>query len=858
MRATLEPLRRHLDHNLLPWTTVCYMVGATLAFKAGLRLPPFSLTGPATLILLLLATLFHRRGSSSWTSHAGMALFILLGLILTDHALQGPQSPSRISRMIRAKTRVTVMGTICSMIQFDGEKSSLLLKVEEVLLPGDGRHGQGFRPTRGTIRMSVGGWVQQELQPGDRLMAVAYLSPIRNYQTPGAFDYRSYMAEKGIYLSGWVSSPAYLLPVDTGPKGLIEKIRWLPERIRQHTARFLAQRLDQTRAALFQALLIGERRTIPPALLEQFKAAGCMHLLAISGLHLGLLGAMAALTIKQLAGRSTWLLLHTHVPTLALGLTFPLLLGYSFIAGMNTPVLRALLMAMLALYGLVVRRQKDLIHLIAAAALLVLVISPLALATASFQLSFSAVLAIALITPKLWNRPPENDRSAARRLLQLLFSLLAVSSAATLGTMPLMLYHFNRFSLLGPLMNLIIEPLLCFWALPAGLVAIPLSYLAPQAAEAIFNLGGIALWIARSCLAGIQHLPIGSVWTITPHPLEICLFFTALALILIPKSVRRPGLVLGAACLLLCLGSFTRGLWAPPQRRVTTVHYLDVGQGSATVLFLTDGNNILIDGGGASSTRSSVGQRVIAPFLRKMRVWRLEGIIISHPDGDHYNGIPFLLEQFPPRQLYINGHPSNKRSYQALLTKARQEQIPIMIPQSGTPIAAAHDYTLSCLGMNGVLPQDRASSSNDSSLVVELRQRGWSLLFPADISRRAEVLLLRHHPGLHTDILQAGHHGSITSSGLPFLKALSPRLIVVSAGIGRQGTHPHQQNLETWQEQQIEVLITARDGTISSTIDRKRLQVSTFSGRQLTLPARALSPATHLTRESAARGSLPR
>ena len=202
--------------------------------------------------------------------------------------------------------------------------------------------------------------------------------------------------------------------------------------------------------------------SVPARIMEAFKENGCFHILSISGLHFSLLGFFCVGVFTFLLKRSTWLLLHNHVPTVALILTAPILLLYTFIAGFNIPAIRSLITALLVLYAVVLRRQQTLIHLIAAAALVVLAFNPLALFTPSFQLSFAAVLAINQIYPRLplfiSNVPASQNGKApwlqAGRFVQ---SMLYVSLAATAGTLPFLLYHFNRISLIGPVMNLFIE-----------------------------------------------------------------------------------------------------------------------------------------------------------------------------------------------------------------------------------------------------------------------------------------------------------------------------------------------------------------------------------------------------------------
>lgn len=833
-----DTFNRKLSENLLPWVAIGYVTGSALALalpssEQSLFLFSFFLVVP------LLGLIFSKRLHFSYGPIACIALFFLLGVTLTNNALKRPHVNNHIANLITTSQEATVVGTISTMVEYNGEKSKITLIAEEILLHSLQKQSTKFQPTYGKLQLAIRHDLTTTFQPGMKIMAIATLSPPRNFQTPGAFNYEFYLAEKAIYTTGWIKSSANILGLVGNNNSLWEKVRFAPQRIRQKIATFLYTHFDKTTCGLYQALLIGYRGNIPLQIVEQFKNAGTMHLLAISGLHLGLLGGITALLLTLLGKRSQWLLLHTHVPTMAVCLTLPLLFTYCLIAGANAPVLRAFLMAALALYALLIRRRKNLIHLIAAAALLMLIYKPLALATASFQLSFAAIIAIAVIVPNLPISPSNEQQTERGRRFsfgKLIFSLLIVSCAATIGTLPIMLYHFNQISFVGPVMNLLLEPLLCLWALPAGLLALLFMQPAPELALLILKIGQAGLWLAAKSTAAIAVLPFSSVWTITPTYYEIALYYVIIALCLQSGfhqkyAFKAVGIASMSSLLML---SFTSSFWHPRHSKETRIHYLDIGQGNATLLQLPDGKNILIDGGGAHSTRFNIGRSVIAPFLRKQRIWHLESILISHPDSDHFNGISFLLGQFSPDTLYINGQEEkDDKPYQTLLSVAQQQDVAIIKGVAGSIISASGQYTLSCLGMRGLLEDHKQWSSNEQSQVFFLRHDSRTFLFPGDIPAAAEDILLTRHQTLATDVLLASHHGSITSSSATFIEKTRPQLILVSSGSSKKGLHPHSKHMRQWKKEKIPVLITAADGTITCSTNGKSLQVSTFSGEKI-------------------------
>lgn len=833
----MDRMVRCCTQNLLVSVTICFIAGASAAYCFAQPLaeqPLFLFVALVPLALVVLALCLGPR----LRPLATLPFFFLVGLLHTHQALQPVSDPNHIASIISGPAKVTLIGRILTLAENNGERTRFELDCESMLLHDSSKRSQ-FRMVHGKVLLSVQGSVDPQFLPGKTIMAIATVDRIRNYQTPGAFNYRLQMATKGLFCSGWIQSPRELMLVEEPFRSAWCTLFAVPERIRQHTADFLNTHFDRQTAGFYQALLIGSMVNVPPQHMEAFKENGCFHVLSISGLHLSLLGLFCVGLFTFLLKRSTWLLLHTHVPTLALMLTAPVLLLYTFIAGFNIPAIRALATALLVLFAVVLRRQRSLIHLIAAAALVVLALTPLALFTASFQLSFAAVLAINLVYPRLPVFIAPRDITPNRipptvMVLRFLQSMLYVSLAATAGTLPILLYHFNRFSLIGPVMNLLIEPLLCLWALPCGLLAIPLIPVFPDLAHLFFLIGrpgiDLSVWLAEA----VAGFPFASIWTITPTFGEIVLYFLILFILLRPEKTT-PKLALALGLITLLTFSFTLSLWHKETNREVVVNFLDLGQGTSTLVQLPDGTNILIDGGGYQTEQFDPGQSLIAPFLWRNRIWRIDDLIITHPHQDHYNGLAFVAARFRPRRLLVNGDNGEEPSYNMLLQTASKEGALLQTARVGDNLHQDHNLTFTCMGMNGLLENNAVWSTNDRSLVFRLQYGSRSFLFPADISIASENKLIEHDNLLRSDVLLAPHHGSRTSGGKEFLAAVNPALIVVSTSSRRQATLPAPEHLKLWQQKKILPLTTAQVGTISCRTDGKVAHISTFTGEHFLL-----------------------
>ncbi len=786
-------------HLALCWCEGNILLPVTLCFIFGILAGRFQplLVESATLSLLLLIALsfFLRRKQAAL--FLSLPLFVLIGNLHVVQQLNVPQTTGQLAALIHEQTQVTLVGTLAGMVETNTAQkeepiSRFTLDAEEVRL------GQHWQPVRGKVRLSLSGRAD-DLLPGSTLMLLASIGPPHRFKTPGAFDYATYLAGKNIYLSGRISARQDVLTIKEQTQTNWHGLWYVPEQLRRQISLFLRQQLTPDLAGVYEALLIGSRAGVRPELLERFKATGTMHILAISGLHIGLLTLLIAGLLRWLLGRSRWLLLHSHVPSLALLGSLPLLFVYALLAGMNTPVLRALIMAAILLMAVLLRRQHNLLHLLAAAVLLVLALNPLALFTVSFQLSFSAVAALILFLPQIL---PSKAKEQSSLLCRWLRPPIMVSVAATLGTLPFMLFYFHRFSLIGPVMNLLIEPLLCFWALPWGLAALPCIFISPALAIQLLHIGGIALTAGQWCVAQGAALPWASVWTISPSLLEIVLY----ELLLLLWSLRYRKTALLGAVLLVC--HFTWGLWLPEKSPQSQVTVLDIGQGSSVFLHLPDGTRILADGG---STVDKIGEQVIGPYLWSQRVWRLDQALISHPHSDHFNGMDFILRHFRPKTLWINGDTYREGTYQQILDQAQEQGMSVLIPKSGCKLAQGKDFALTLL--TGSLP---GRDVNDASLVLRYQHGSRAFLLPGDIGKQSEARLVQQDVDLRADVLLAAHHGSSTSNSPELLAAVKPRLIVVSAGrSARQKYFPAAVNLNLWQQKNIPVWITRQQGTIT-------------------------------------------
>lgn len=804
-----------LGHHLLPLLAVCFMAG--IGCSSLLIAPLITLCLIITVLLLLLAWCCWR-ALPAIGQIASLLLLFHLGLLSGLVSSSEPADAGHIYHRITERQDVVAVGRLLAMPSYDGTFSRARIELYSVRLSPATTHVA----TSGTIVLRLSAPWPKAYRPGTLLAIRAELQRPRPATVPGAFDYAAELARRDIWITASCRSVAQIQTV-AETASMLRDFRYMAERVRSDIGYFLDTNLPQPTSGIYRAILLGDRSRIAPELIEGFKTSGTMHILAISGMHLTLVGGLLYGILYWLLRRSQRLILRTSPKKLAMILVLPLLWCYTLLAGANTPVIRAFLMAFALLVALLSDRPKSADSLVSAAALLILAASPQALFTASFQLSFAAFSAIALMMPAMQKiishatvKHGKQELTCAGRFASWAKCALYVSLVAVLATAPITLHHFHRLSPIGPLANLMIEPLICLWALPWGMLALPTMAVSPALATRLLELGSFGIDLALLANGLIQQLPGNSLWRAAPGVTMIVGYYTLLLCGL--SGMLQP---LAGWRLLLRLAPFmVMATWffspmrpdLPKSEPLATVYVIDVGQGSATLINFADNRHVLIDAGGPAYDDETVGQRTIAPLLWHLGISQLETIVLTHPDSDHTNGALFLLQQFKPRMLITNTLNEDNPSFAALLKAARQQGVEVVEAHAGQVLRSGQE-SLVCLANTS--DYSRTSQDGNEGLVLQLRLPEITMLFPGDIEAAAEQRLLASGTALASDILLAAHHGSATSNTEPLMAGVSPQLVIVSSGKNKNGYYPSPQLTALCDRSNIPLLTTAEVGTIA-------------------------------------------
>lgn len=724
-----------------------------------------------------------------------------------------PHLPAHHLHRLALPQEVTIEGRLLREPERFGRRGRLY--VEALSLWREG----AFQPATGKILLNVrslaGPW-----RYGDVLRMTIWLRPPRNFSTPGSFDYEGYLARQGIYLTAFLWDDARIERI--GWQG--NSLRGYVERLRREIRKFFSAHVEGQTAAVLRALIIGDEGGLTKDTRTAFSRAGVAHVLSISGLHISFVAAASYGAWWWLLGRSRYVLLRFVMPKLAAFLTIPPVLFYAGLAGGNIATWRAVLMIVVYLLAVLLGRQEEVYRSLALAALLISIVWPGAILDISFQLSFLSVLAIILGMRQFvaWRERRSAHRIAVRpswkeRLLSWLTASLVVSLCATLGTAPLTAFHFNQVSVVGLLANLLIVPLLGSGSVLLGLLAAVALFLHSGLATLVLFCAGFVTHIGVWLTQLIGTWPWAAFFVVTPTLLELFFFYGCLGCLwCVFLSARGLLVTAGAyafsvfAVLSLCDGLFW--LHARYFHRDLRVTFLDVGQGDAAVVELPGSQVMVIDGGGFASEEFDAGEAILAPFLWSRKIGRVDILVMSHPQLDHYGGLAFVAEHFSPRELWFNGDHSSAARFARLWTALQRNQVVLKPLCRDAPV-----FTVSTVQARILHPpcHHAGFDANNASLVLRLSHGNIDILFSGDVEAEGERELVTHNGKVASEILKVPHHGSRTSSTAAFVDAVNPQVVVASLGNHNRFKFPAEEVVQRYEKRQGRFLRTDLDGAVS-------------------------------------------
>jgi len=818
-----------------------------------------------SLFILLLATIKKRKKLTM--SCLFISLFFL-GILNINFLLYPDPTPVNICSYANSKDKVTIQGVISQNPVVSHDRINLVVATNKVIRDGI------IIPVEGKILLSVKSR-QRLLKYGGLIRVKTRLKIPHNFNNPGGFDYEKYLGYRGIRVRGFIDNPLSIVVVREN-RGNLFKVNF--EKFRTSLRKLIEKASPYPESKVLQALILGEKKEIPKDIQENFNRTGMSHVLAISGLHIGIIAFLSIIIIRFIMKSSEYLLLRFNILKVSAVFAFIPIIIYAFIAGFGISTVRATIMILTFLVAILCGKERELFNTLALAAFVILVISPGSLFDISFQLSFAAVAAILFIAPRLAclipkGNPAENS-CLKKAGLSILF-LIVTSLSAMLGTIPLIAFYFNRISTVTLFSNILIIPIIGFVVLPLGMATIVTAPISISLATLLIKISSFFVGVSISIVNFLATLPLSSFLITTPTLIEITAYYllliTTVKLIdvwnennslisIFSKGGTPPNLplvkeelpfnpplvkggtggftknmALKTAFVLLIMFFVADGIYLQT-RGANTGHlkttFIDVGQGSSTLVEFPEGTKMLVDGGGFYDENFDVGRYVVAPFLWHERIKKMDIVVLTHPQSDHLNGLIYILDNFNVREVWSNGETADTRPYKKFIKIIEKRGIAHRIVSKDTPEKRIGTVAIKILNPENPITKDGDSIQkfdvvNNNSLVMKLTFEKVSFLLPADISEPTESRLVHTNVDLKSDVLMAPHHGGSTSSTPPFLNRVRPEIVVFSCG-ANIFRHPYPDVLERYKTIGSQIFRTDRNGAVTIITDGDNISTRVF------------------------------
>lgn len=568
-------------------------------------------------------------------------------------------------------------------------------------------------------------------------------------------------------------------------------------------------------SGLYKGILLGNKEDIDSDEKELYRLSGISHILAISGLHISLIGYFVYRRMRKISGY-----IVSGITTIAI------VMSYGMMIGCGASVQRAIIMFVIHIVGDIMGRSYDILSSMSMALLIMLIDNPMCINNSGVVLSFMAISGITVVYDNI------------KRIFEIknkLIETLVVSECINIVTRPVIAMSYYEISLYSTAINIIVIPLMSV-VVASGFIGMMLSSIHISLGKIFIYPGCMVLKLYGLICEHVTKLPYATKITGIPDNSRIIVYYSVIAcsicvvrkiLLYGKKSERRKkhyiiktgctGIIMAVLLMLIICNN----------NHALKIQMLDVGQGDC--ICINNGREVILTDGGSSSSKD-IGSYTIIPFLKANGVEKVDYLMISHSDADHINGLMALMEYKYNGENYVKNvimpkisDEATDKEYKNIVEKAEQEGIKVLYFKEGSGIDF-YNMSIRCISPDRSISDNK----NELSMVCYLKTKNITMIFTGDIGSESEKRLLENNLVHKVDILKVGHHGSDGSSTEDFLKELKPEVSIISCGINNSYGHPGRETLSRLHDVGSDVYITAESGQIDIVECKNGFKVETF------------------------------
>ena len=769
------------------------------------------------IILAVLAFIFIKNKTFS---HLSLYLAIFFAGV-SSYSAQAILPPDHISKIVSEDgQKIFLKGAISDdpvtqRTRYGKFSSSFTLEADSVKGAGEWQNAVG--PVRVRLYSDKG---EEALSFADEVILEGEASRPKGLKNPGLFDYSRYMEIQGIYISLKVKDGASVRKL---PPGRRRSIKYHAALARRYVRNAINRYFHSPDNGFLNSILIGDRSDLKKSLNDDFIKTGTVHILSVSGTHVGLIACIFLFVFSLL-----------RLPKkLNISLSVVFLIFYSYVAGLSPPIVRSTIIFSLFAFGYLINRKGGMLNSLSIAAIVMLIVNPRVLFDTGFELSFASIASIVILTPaidKVLGTNAVNKRRFTGKIRLYLSKSVSVSLAAWIGVAPIVSYYFNITSPSAVIANIVIVPaVFLVMILSAVFLAASLccSILLSPLSAAIQAVDHAMFFINHH----LSALPLAYFRTAAPSAAFMLAYYAALSLFVIPQEVRIGAVritkrsVFTAALIMMNMVVWQCAL--DNGKDNLTVTFFDVGQGDSALVEFPGPRYMLIDGGvGGSGDGPDMGVSVVAPSLWNKGIDKIDAVMVTHFHEDHMGGLLYILENFKVGCVMDNGISPEKPGaiFKRYIRILKEKNIRRIAIGEGDEIKGFGQSRVFVLNPD---KPDTSSDLNDSSITVKIIFKGSSVLFCGDIMPSSMERLISYGDFLRSDIIKVPHHGGSLKPAAQaerFFALVAAKVSVISVGSSNRFNMPAESTLKMINNAGSMAYETKRSGAVTFALTGKVLE----------------------------------